>query len=648
MTDLGYAKPLDMKSIEASLVGTMEYIAPELITTEKYSCSVDYWSLGIIGFEVVTGTRPFAPHLALAQWMLRVRDKKSEHISITEDEGGNIVYSNQIFAENHVSRAFKRLLEEWFRLALEWNPKQRGYLFESPNGKGKSVTFAETGNAATQAPVQVLKFFSKLDEILSRKVLTIFVLTSHRTVSMEVTPDTTIDALYAFIEQETNISREKCHIIVPLENLSTDIEEVGRPSKPIDFYFEGYFDKPMIYVNAIGGTESAKGTGDADETTAIIVDVPFSVRNVLMNHEQKLKVHLLRKFACDTLHFVRQENEKYKTCLDGWFNYALQLNHEIELCRKDVNKMTNLIYGLNGALELHGQTIIENKQKMEQKVSHCRSGFQSSLLKRSIFVPFQCSQPEAIAWAEQHKKFTQNAQKLVEACEKITVRYQSVHRRSRDACQSNILDKRAAQDYFDIVNATKAFDAVRGQIMNKNFVEKPHFELFQCAYKCLKRRDQLLRSKEFIELQRSLNTIHVELNEIKKALVKASAPAIKFKNELFEASRKFHEAIWSLVEVEAQPKNGQRSNGVHEVDEVDEVVKQNGKSLAVSISPIRSDDGEPIALSPITQAYAKQPIEFRIGASANVTDEHGNRIYCFGEGNDTRTLIDANEQLRMR
>lgn len=371
LTDLGYAKPLDMKSIEASLVGTMEYIAPELITTEKYSCSVDYWSLGIIGFEVVTGTRPFAPHLALAQWMLRVRDKKSEHIAITEDDAGNVAYSSQIFAENHVSRAFRRLLEEWFRLALEWNPKQRGYQFESPNAKGKSVTFAENGGvAATQAPVQVLRFFSKIDEILSTKILTIFVLTSHRTISMEVTTDTTIDTLYAFIERETNIPREKCHIIVPLENLSADLDDIGRQRKPIDFYFDGYFDKPMIYVNAIGGVDNAKGNGVADETSPIIVDVPTSVRNVLMNHEQKLKVHSLRKFACDTLYFVRQENTNYKTCLDGWFNYALQLNHEIELCRKDVNKMTNLIYGLNGAQELYGQTIIENKQKIEQKVSH--------------------------------------------------------------------------------------------------------------------------------------------------------------------------------------------------------------------------------------------------------------------------------------
>lgn len=244
-------------------------------------------------------------------------------------------------------------------------------------------------------------------------------------------------------------------------------------------------------------------------------------------------------------------------------------------------------------------------------------------------------------WLEQHKKFAQNAHILVEACEKIIVRYQSVYRRSRDAYQSALLDKRSSQDFFDIVNTTKAFDAVRVQIMNKKLVEKPHFELFQCAYKCLKRRDQLLRSQEFIELQRSLNTIHVEFNEIKKALAKATAPAEKFRNELLEANQKFHDCIWSVIE--AHPTNSFPSIGVKEVTE------RNGESPAIPILiPARSGDSEPIALSPITQAYAKQPIEFKIGASANITDQHGNRIYCFGEGNDTRMLIDDNQKLRIR
>lgn len=458
LTDLGYAKPIDFRSIEASLVGTMEYIAPELITTEKYSCSVDYWSLGIIGYEIITGLRPFVPNLPLAQWMLRVREKKSDHITIYEDENGEFVYSNQIYPENQLSSKLSDALVEWLKIALEWNPKQRGCIFERAT------------DTLDSPPVQVLKFFQMIDDILSKKILTIFVLTNHKMLSFEIDETTTNDDLLEFIERTTQIPKEKCHIIIPLENITSEIEKIGKFNKPIDLYESGYYDKPMIFVNQIGGSIQTKQTDD----TGITVDLPASVRNVLINHEQRLKVHSLRKFSSDTLHFIRLENQKYKTCLNGWFNYALQLNHDIELCRQNVRHMHGLIYGVNGALELYDQTLKLAKDKLT----------------------------DVKPWLEQHTKISQNIQLLVEAGDKITVRYQSIHRRSHDAYQCEILNKRNVQDFYDISNAAKAFEVVRMQIFNKKFVDKPHFEMFQCAYKCLKRRDSLLRSQEFIDLQR--------------------------------------------------------------------------------------------------------------------------------------------------
>ena len=42
--------------------GTIGYIAPEILRKEAYSISADIWSLGIILFEQVTGTKPFIPY----------------------------------------------------------------------------------------------------------------------------------------------------------------------------------------------------------------------------------------------------------------------------------------------------------------------------------------------------------------------------------------------------------------------------------------------------------------------------------------------------------------------------------------------------------------------------------------------------------
>lgn len=55
--DLGYAKELDSQYV--SFVGTLQYIAPEIFNTQSYDCSVDYWSLGIVAFEIICGMRPF-------------------------------------------------------------------------------------------------------------------------------------------------------------------------------------------------------------------------------------------------------------------------------------------------------------------------------------------------------------------------------------------------------------------------------------------------------------------------------------------------------------------------------------------------------------------------------------------------------------
>lgn len=59
LIDLGYAKELNDSVV--SFVGTLHYLAPEIMKTENYDESVDYWSLGIVAFEVICGVLPFLP-----------------------------------------------------------------------------------------------------------------------------------------------------------------------------------------------------------------------------------------------------------------------------------------------------------------------------------------------------------------------------------------------------------------------------------------------------------------------------------------------------------------------------------------------------------------------------------------------------------
>jgi len=60
LVDFGLAKKLDLVTMRTySLVGTLFYLAPEVIRGNGYGTSVDVWSLGVMFYELVIGRLPF-------------------------------------------------------------------------------------------------------------------------------------------------------------------------------------------------------------------------------------------------------------------------------------------------------------------------------------------------------------------------------------------------------------------------------------------------------------------------------------------------------------------------------------------------------------------------------------------------------------
>ncbi|KAL2168286.1 hypothetical protein VTG60DRAFT_205 [Thermothelomyces hinnuleus] len=60
LTDFGLSKvAVDDADACNSMLGTVEYMAPEVIQGKKYGRAVDWWSLGALGFDLMTGHPPF-------------------------------------------------------------------------------------------------------------------------------------------------------------------------------------------------------------------------------------------------------------------------------------------------------------------------------------------------------------------------------------------------------------------------------------------------------------------------------------------------------------------------------------------------------------------------------------------------------------
>lgn len=57
LCDMGFAKFVLGKAM--TLCGTPEYVAPEVIRHKGYDRMVDWWALGILTFELITGDTPF-------------------------------------------------------------------------------------------------------------------------------------------------------------------------------------------------------------------------------------------------------------------------------------------------------------------------------------------------------------------------------------------------------------------------------------------------------------------------------------------------------------------------------------------------------------------------------------------------------------
>jgi fused-like protein len=61
LCDFGFARYMSYKTeVLTSLKGTPLYMAPEVVQEQPYTHTADLWSLGVILYELSTGTPPFS------------------------------------------------------------------------------------------------------------------------------------------------------------------------------------------------------------------------------------------------------------------------------------------------------------------------------------------------------------------------------------------------------------------------------------------------------------------------------------------------------------------------------------------------------------------------------------------------------------
>ncbi|XP_054708715.1 inhibitor of nuclear factor kappa-B kinase subunit alpha-like [Uloborus diversus] len=347
LIDLGYAKELDTGSLCTSFVGTLQYLAPELFMSEKYSCTVDFWSLGLLAHEVITGIRPFLPDKSPAEWIPIIKKKSSSQIRAYLDEDKNIVFSNEISLLIYLCDIFyfDRLLycsvlkgdiERWLQIMLEWDPRKRG--------KCRDMTT-----------------FEFLEQILNKKCMQVFCVDTFSLLSVCIDELNSVEDLQRHLELLSGIPVNRQEIILPHGCAMTHEEGIKQ-------FHTNSSEKETIFF-LFGGNDSVPS----------MVNFPPPLEHVMRTPYIKMSYLEQRKLWPPCIHFVHQQCALFNYLVQAFKVNLIQLLAKASELHKNAANMILEVNKLSAKCSLFRRSLEHDLKFSKSQVNLC-SGVLSDMV----------------------------------------------------------------------------------------------------------------------------------------------------------------------------------------------------------------------------------------------------------------------------
>lgn len=511
--DLGYAKEIDSNSICASFVGTLQYLAPELFYSKTYSNSVDFWSFGLIAFEIISGIRPFLPNKAPVEWMPVVKKKSHDDICVYETFHNDISYSKEIFPENHISKPFKALIEEWLKIALEYDPKLRGR--DAPS----KVTFAIPSEAKGNVASNII-MFSHLEKILSKKITKVFSVTTLSHIAYEIDEKTTILQLKSWITKDTNISTDDQILISQMTYI-----EIGDE----DLVTKYWNDNAAVMLFVYNRKQMI------DDNSAPIV--PKAVQRCLEHPKSLYNYIKSLTLYRNAFYFVITQMDIYDALINGIYSRAESLKQESKMLLVKHNTTDKNLGKLLAKVEIVTKMTELGKNHIE------------SLKENGVGTNFLGGFGKTFKDADD---LVGKIQKLQTAWSQLSVRLQSAARRSNEGISNEINNFVTKYNYQGVfTNAYKTFTShKKSDYYNENRDrERQCPEIVKLCYDCLKLRSKILQELQHQNFVIKLKDLSIEFSKITEIISKATDSTDRLSNDLSSLIDEFNKCVWSTISI---------------------------------------------------------------------------------------------------
>ena len=266
LCDFGWAKELTVNN-RSTFCGTVEYMAPEIVGSEKYDWSVDVWSLGILLYELLMGHSPFKKKKAKNTMInIKARDLVFDKDKKLSQDCINLI--KRLLDVNPLNRLkLKDIFEHPFILNNSKLDKQKEKKKNLDDSDEKIFKIFNKKNSNSNFTEELKKKFGFDSQISLREKLS-----SKEIFIEQFLSDKNLINVKKFDNPKIE-RRESKRLEKLIDNMSNELEKAKKKvdnlkiRKTKQFSFEDFRDSKMLYGDQVNLTREDSKHKETQNTT---------------------------------------------------------------------------------------------------------------------------------------------------------------------------------------------------------------------------------------------------------------------------------------------------------------------------------------------------------------------------------------------